>query len=56
MSTENDTADHDRAKAREALDAAYDAAKEGETQQADAFTRIADARIRMAYSPRPEQA
>lgn len=54
MSTTNDTPDHDRQKAREALEEAFKAATDGDAQKADALTRIADARIRMAFSPRPE--
>ena len=54
MSNTDDTPDHDRTKAREALEAAYTAATEGDAQKADALTRIADARIRMAFSERPE--
>ena len=53
MST-NDTPEGDRDKAREALVAAYEAATGGDSQKADALTRIADARIRMAFSERPD--
>ena len=54
MSTEEDTPARDRDKAREALIAAYQAASQGDTQQADSLTRIADARIRMAFSERQD--